>query len=95
LRLKIDSNIRVANRFEPPIEVEFDGEDVTAGQLLKYLDDKMEFIAFSKRGEMGEDVKHVHINGDDLFRMPRGLSTPLKDGDRVRVDIFMEPLAGG
>ena len=44
---------------------------------------------------MGDGVDSLFLNGRNYFSLERGLGTPLQDGDRVELEIHMEPIDGG
>lgn len=95
IKVKVDSNLRIKNVFEPPLEVDLqDGED-TLSDVLQKLSDRCPYLRFVEEGEMGDDLRHVYINGKSHFQLSEGLKKKLKDGDTVRVEAYMEPLAGG
>ncbi|MDR3568985.1 MAG: hypothetical protein P4L43_13230 [Syntrophobacteraceae bacterium] len=96
IRVKINSNLRIANRFEPPVEMELDVGENSLQDLLKKLSDLYHPLKFIEEdGEMGEDLRYVYLNGESHFSFSQGLATKVNEGDTVLVTAYMEPLAGG
>ncbi len=95
VNVKVESNIKIKNLFEPPFMLQLnDGEDNIMG-LLKKLSHMYPYLRFIERGEMGDDLRHIYINGISHFNLPEGLMKRIDDGDTVFVETFMDPLAGG
>lgn len=95
MKVIVDSNFVIKNVFEPPVELPFKGITFTLRDLLEKVDDMCASIQLLKDGELGDDVRNIFLNGKDHFSLPKRLGTPLKEGDRVNVEIYMEPLGGG
>ncbi|MBP9561269.1 MAG: hypothetical protein KBE27_05585 [Syntrophorhabdaceae bacterium] len=53
------------------------------------------YLRFTERGEMGDDLRHIYINGVSHFNLTEGLMKKIDDGDTVFVETYMDPLAGG
>jgi hypothetical protein len=91
----VDSNLRIRDLFEPPIRMELPEGEETLKDLLSRLSSRCRHLKFLEGGEMGDDLHHVYVNGQSHFRLPEGLNRRLSDGDTVRVEAYMDPLAGG
>lgn len=95
IKVTVDSNLCIKDIFEPPVEVDMkDGED-TLKDVLQKISDRCPYLRFVEGGEMGDDLRHVYINGKSHFQLSEGLKRRLRDGDTVRLEAYMEPLAGG
>jgi hypothetical protein len=44
---------------------------------------------------MGDDLRHLYLNGESHFSFPEGLKRKINEGDTVLVEVYMDPLAGG
>ena len=44
---------------------------------------------------MGDDLHHLYLNGENHFSFSEGLKKKVNEGDTVRVEAYMDPLAGG
>ena len=53
------------------------------------------FLGILGEGELGEGVDSLFLNGNNYFSLEKGLSTPLQDGDKVKLEIHIEPVDGG
>ena len=53
------------------------------------------YLKFIERGEMGDDLRHLYLNGESHFSFPEGLKKKIHEGDTVLVEAYMDPLAGG
>ncbi len=95
MKVTLDSNLSIMNVFEPPIELRFNGNTVTLKDLLEKINDLCSGIQVLKDGAPGDDVRNIILNGKDYFFIPKGLDTPLKNGDHVNLEIYLEPLGGG
>lgn len=95
MKVKVDSNLRIYNVFEPPVELELQDDNNSFRDLLQILSEKYPFMKFLNSGEMGDDLRHVFLNGESHFSFPEGLNKRIKEGDNVRVEVYMDPLAGG
>lgn len=95
IKVKIDSNLTIKNVFEPPLEMELgDGED-TLKDVLRKLSGMYPYLRFIERDEMGDDLRHLFLNGESHFSFPEGLKRKVIEGDTVKVEAYMDPLAGG
>ena len=95
VRVKVDSNLRIQNVFEPPLDLELEGEQNTLGDVLRKLSIMYPQLNFMEEGEMGDDIRHVFLNGENHFSFSEGLNRSLSEGDTVLLEAYMEPLAGG
>jgi hypothetical protein len=95
VHVKVDSNLRIPNVFEPPFMVELDQEGATLRDVLHKLSDMYPYLKFMERGEMGDDVRYVYLNGKSHFSFPEGLNREISEGETVLVEAYMDPLAGG
>ena len=95
IHVKVDSNLRIPNVFEPPLKVEMDQEEASLRDVLQRLAAMYPHLKFIEKGEMGDDLRHVYLNGKSHFTFPAGLSKKISEGDTVLVEAYMDPLAGG
>lgn len=96
VKVTVDSNLHVSNIFEPPVELHFESEIATVEEVLERLENMCGSIQFlGKDGELGHEVDELLINGENYLKIAGGLKAPLKEGDRVKVEIHMELLGGG
>lgn len=95
ITVRVDSNLRIKNVFEPPLEIELKEGENTIKDVLQTLSKKYPYLRFIEQGEMGEDLRHVYVNGKSHFSFPEGLTKTLKEGDTLLVEAYMDPLAGG
>jgi len=95
IRVKVDSNLRIKNVFEPPLELEMSQDENTLKDVLGKLSERYPYLRFLEKGEMGDDLHHLYLNGESHFLFPEGLNRKITEGDTVRVDAYMDPLAGG
>lgn len=95
IRVKVDSNLRIKNVFEPPLELEMGQDENTLKDVLGKLSEQYPYLRFLEKGEMGDDLHHLYLNGESHFSFPEGLNRKITEGDTVRVDAYMDPLAGG
>ena len=95
IKVKVDSNLQIKNVFEPPLEMDLRNGENTLQDLLQKLSAKYPYLKFLERGEMGDDLRHLYLNGESHFSFPEGLKRKINEGDTVRVEAYMDPLAGG
>ncbi len=95
MKVTLDSNLSIKNVFEPPTELQFNGDIVTLKDLLEKVNELCRGVELLKEGALGDDVRNILLNGKDYFFIPEGLNTALKEGDSVNIEIYMEPLGGG
>lgn len=95
IKVKVDSNLRIKNVFEPPLEVELGENENTLKDVLGRLSEKYPYLRFLEKGEMGDDLHHLYLNGQSHFSFSEGLKREVTEGDTVRVEAYMDPLAGG
>ncbi|HOC46866.1 MAG: hypothetical protein PHT96_03985 [Syntrophorhabdaceae bacterium] len=95
IKIKVDSNLRIKNVFEPPLEVELQDNENTLKDVLGKLAEKYPYLRFIEKGEMGDDLHHLYLNNENHFSFSEGLKKKVKEGDTVRVEAYMDPLAGG
>jgi len=94
-KVKIESNLKIRNLFEPPFILNLDETDDDLLAVLKKLSTLYPFLRFTENSEMGDDIRHVYINGISHFDLPEGLRKKILDGDTIFVETYMDPLAGG
>lgn len=95
IRVKIDSNLRIRNVFEPPLDMELNDDRNTLTDVLHRLSEMYPYLRFIERGEMGDDLRHLYLNGESHFSFSEGLKRKVAEGDTVHVEAYMDPLAGG
>ncbi|MCJ7595017.1 MAG: hypothetical protein MUO52_09650 [Desulfobacterales bacterium] len=94
----MDSNFIIKNYFEPPVEFHFGEGGATLRQLLEKIGGlcaPVSFLEILGERDLGEGVDSLFLNGKNYFSLEKGLSTPLQDGDRVKLEIHIEPVDGG
>lgn len=95
VKVKVDSNLRIKNVFEPPLEMELQVGENALGDVLKRLSEMYPQLNFIDREGMGDDLHHLFLNGESHFSFSEGLKKKINEGDTVRVEAYMDPLAGG
>ena len=95
IKVKVDSNLRIKNVFEPPLGMNLQEDENTLKDVLQKLADRYPYLKFIERGEMGDDLRHLYLNGQSHFSFPEGLKKKINEGDTVLVEAYMDPLAGG
>jgi hypothetical protein len=95
IKVKVDSNLRIKNVFEPPLEMELGDGEATLKDVLQRLKVLYPYLKFVEEGEMGDDLRHLYLNGESHFSFPEGLKKRIMEGDNVLVEAYMDPLAGG
>ncbi len=95
IKVKVDSNLKIKNVFEPPLELELKDDEHTLKDVLGKLAEKYPYLRFIEKGEMGDDLRHLYVNGQSHFSFSEGLKKQLTEGDTVLVEAYMDPLAGG
>jgi sulfur carrier protein ThiS len=94
MKIKVDANFLIMNRFNPPITLE-----LNEGSTLKDALARIQSIVFpikllDHNKNPGDDLRRIILNGKPL--LPAEVEhIPLQDGDEVFVEIFLEPLGGG
>ena len=95
VKVNVDSNLQIKNVFEPPLEIELDDGENTLKDLLQKLSAMYPHLKFINQGEMGDDLRHLFLNGKNHFSFSEGLQKKINDGDTVLVEAYLDPLAGG
>lgn len=95
IKVKVDSNLKIKNVFEPPLELELNDDENTLKDVLGKLAEKYPYLRFIEGGEMGDDLRHLYVNEQSHFSFSEGLKKELTEGDTVLVEAYMDPLAGG
>ena len=94
-KVRVESNLRITNVFEPPLEMELRDDETTLRDVLRRLSAMCPYMKFIEKGEMGDDLRNLFLNGESHFSFPEGLGKKVHEGDTIRVEAYMEPLAGG
>lgn len=94
-KIRVESNLRIANVFEPPFEIEFQGHENTLQDVLERLSTQFPHLRFMERGGMGDDLRDLLLNGESHLTFDEGLRREINEGDTVVVEAYMDPLAGG
>lgn len=94
-RVTVDANLRIKNVFEPPLEIELRDDEHTLQDVLHRLAGMYPFLKFVEKGQIGDDIRHVFLNGTNHLSFSKGLKREVQDGDTIRVEAYMDPLAGG
>ena len=95
VKVNVDSNLQIKNVFEPPLEIELSNGENTLKDLLQKLSGMYPYLKFINQGEMGDDLRHIFVNGENHFSFSEGLQKKINDGDTVLVEAYLDPLAGG
>jgi len=95
IKVKVTSNLRIKNTFEPPFEMELEVGENNLKDILQKLSDMYSPLKFIERGEMGDDLRHVYVNEESHFSFSEGLNRKINEGDTIMVEAYMDPLAGG
>jgi molybdopterin converting factor small subunit len=95
VKVKVDSNLRIENVFEPPFDLELQIDQNTLKGVLQKLSSMYPPLRFIEKGEMGDDLRHLYLNGESHFSFSEGLKRKVSEGDTVLVEAYMDPLAGG
>lgn len=95
IKVKVDSNLRIKNVFEPPLQMDLKDGENTLKDVLQKLSAMYPYLKFIEQGEMGDDLRHLYLNGESHFSFPEGLKKKINEGDTVLVEVYMDPLAGG
>ncbi|MFH0786931.1 MAG: hypothetical protein V2B13_04855 [Pseudomonadota bacterium] len=95
VKVRVDSNLQIKNVFEPPLEMELQVGENALGDVLKRLSEMYPSLNFIDREGMGDDLRHLFLNGESHFSFSEGLKKKINEGDTVRVEAYMDPLAGG
>jgi len=94
-KVTVDSNLRIKNAFEPPLEIELRDDEHTLQDVLQRLAALYPYLRFIEKGEMGDDLRHLFLNRESHFSFSEGLKREIHDGDTILVEAYMDPLAGG
>lgn len=95
VKIKIDSNLRINKVFEPPLDMELQEGKNTLQDVLQKLYKLYPYLKFIDKGEMGDDLRNLYLNGKSHFTFSEGLMKKVNEGDIVHVEAYMDPLAGG
>lgn len=95
MRVIVDSNLFMKNVFEPPLTLHFERSSITLRDLLEKLSDMCVSIEFLLGRDLGNDVRELSVNEKNYFLLQHGLNSPLKEGDKVTMEIYMDPITGG
>jgi len=92
MKVTVNANFRIINHFDPPVTFEFDHR-VNLKDLLRALNNIIPTLKLLEGESWGDDLMAVKINE---FPLPVfDLNVELRDGDRIYIEIHMEPLGGG
>ena len=94
INVKVNSNLRIENTFEPPLEMGLKVGENSLKDVLQKLSDMCPPLKFIERGEMGDDLRYLYLNGESHFSFSEGLKKKIDDGDTILVEAYMEPLDG-
>ncbi len=95
MRVSVDANFTLKGIFETPVKMSFRRSGVTLREVLKEIDRKVHSITIFRDDELGDDIEEIWLNGDRFFSLGKKLETPLKDGDKLKIALYMAPLGGG
>lgn len=91
----IDANFTLRGIFETPCKMFLPSTHVTLKTLLKKIDTLLHSVTIFREEELGDDISEVWLNGKNFFSLKKRLNTPLRDGDNVKIELYMAPLGGG
>jgi hypothetical protein len=92
IKVKIDSSLPLK---DPVQEMDIPEGENSLREVLQKFSDAYPYLRFVERGEMGDDLHHLYLNGESHFSFAEGLKKKVAEGDEVLVKAYMEPLAGG
>ena len=96
MEIIVESNLYISKVFEPPLVLGFQEESVTIRSLLTRLAEQTQSLQFiSEQGLLGCDIDEMTDNGRNFFALKEGIHAPLKEGDRVSLQIQAAQLGGG
>ena len=95
MRVSIDANFTLKGVFETPVQWSFQRSGVTLRELLKEIDQRVHSITIFRDNDLGDDIEEIWLNGKRFFSLGKKLETPLKDGDELKIALYMAPLGGG
>ncbi len=94
MKIKIDANFEMMNKFKPPIILEVEEESTLKDLLERIQSIVLPIKILDHRKTPGDDLRRIILNGRTFLPTEIG-DIPLQDGDEVFVEIFLEPLGGG
>jgi hypothetical protein len=94
MKIRVDSNLRIENIFQPPLQLVLDAGLTSLGDVLQKLCEMCPSLKFIEQGEMGEDLRYLYLNGESHFSFSEGLKKKIQEGDTVLVEVYMEPRDG-
>ena len=47
-------------------------------------------LKFIEKGEMGDDLRYLFLNGESHFFFPEGLNRKVSEGDTVMVEAYLD-----
>ncbi len=95
MRVSVDANFTLKGVFETPVQWSFKRSKVTLRELLKEIDQRVHSITIFRDNDLGDDIEEIWLNGKRFFSLGKKLETPLKDGDKLKIALYMAPLGGG
>ena len=95
MRVSVDANFTLKGVFETPVQWSFQRSEVTLRELLKEIDQRVHSITIFRDNDLGDDIEEIWLNGKRFFSLGKKLETPLKDGDKLKIALYMAPLGGG
>ena len=72
IKVKVDSNLRIKNVFEPPLLMDLQEGENTLKDVLQKLSGMYPYLKFIERGEMGDDLRHIYLKWRKSFFISRG-----------------------
>lgn len=94
MKVTVDSNLRIQNSFEPPIQMELALDKNALQDVLQTLSEMVPCLSLIDQGGMGEDLRHLYLNGRSHFSFSEGLKKKINEGDTILVEAYLEPIDG-
>lgn len=94
IKVEVNGNFYVKGSFEPPTQFSLKN-GASLKDLLLLLDEKCDSLEIMEENEFGSDVWRVSINGEEKLPVSDILKRPLKDGDKIYIEVWTDPLGGG
>ena len=94
IKVEVSGNFYVKGSFEPPIHVSFK-KGASLKDLLALLNEKCGDLEILEKNGFGSDVWKISINGEEEPPVSDMLERPLKDGDKIYIEVWTDPLGGG
>ena len=95
MKVSVDANFTLKGIFETPLTLSFQSPRVTLRDALREIDRCVHAITLFQNHDLGDDIEEVWLNGKRFFSLREKLDTRLKDGDALKIALYIAPLGGG